>query len=275
MAISAGMVKELRTSTGAGMMDCKKALVETDGDMEAAVDWLRKKGLSSAAKKSARVAAEGLVGAASSGTKGSLVEINAETDFVARNETFQVYVKAATDVAMDASDADSFNAAPFPGGERNMGEELTHMIATIGENMNYRRSATLSVTDGHVSSYMHNVVAAGMGRIGVLVALQSTGDKAVLEQLGKNIAMHIAAVNPQSLSVDDLDPAIVAKEKDFLSEQARASGKPEAIIEKMLVGRVQKFYKEVVLLEQSFVMDPDNSVSQVIKNSEKDAGAPI
>lgn len=276
MAISAAIVKELRETSGAGMMDCKKALVETDGDLEAAMDWLRKKGLSAAAKKSGRVAAEGLVAVAASGTSGAVVEVNAETDFVARNETFQAYAGEFAKLALaNGDDIEALKALPYPGSERNVADELTHLIAVIGENMSIRRAQKLEVSQGVVASYIHNAVADGAGKIGVLVALESAADAAVLHELGKNIAMHIAAISPQSNTVDDLDPAIVAKERDVLSEQARASGKPEAVIEKMIDGRMRKFYQEVVLQEQTYVIDGENAVKDVIAKTGKDAGAEI
>ena len=275
MAITAALVKELRESSGAGMMDCKKALSETDGDLEAAVDWLRKKGLSAAAKKSGRVAAEGLVAVAAAGTSAAVVEVNSETDFVSRNESFQAFVGEVAKIATSASDVEAMKAADYPGTGSNVADELTHQIATIGENMSIRRMERLQVSSGVVSSYVHNAVSAGMGKIGVLVALESSGDADQLNALGKQIAMHIAATNPQSLSVDDLDPAAVAKERDVLVDQARASGKPEEIIEKMVDGRMRKFYQEVVLLEQTSVIDGETQVRKVIEQAGKDMGAEI
>ena len=273
--ITAALVKELRTLSGAGMMDCKKALGEVDGDIDAAQDWLRTKGLATAAKKSGRIAAEGLVGVAVNGTTGAVVEVNSETDFVAKNSTFQAYVSEVAGIATSNGDMDSLSAAAFPGSERNVADELTHMISTIGENMNLRRVQTLSVENGVVCNYMHNATAAGIGKIGVLVALESTADAAVLEGLGKQIAMHIAATNPASLSRDDLDPALVDRERDVLTEQARESGKPEEIIGKMIEGRLRKYYEEVCLLDQTFVIDGETKVGKVIENAAKDAGAPI
>jgi len=274
--ITAGLVKELRDKSGAGMMDCKKALQETGGDIEEAQDWLRKKGLATAAKKSGRTASEGLVGLLAEGGKGVAVEINSETDFVARNETFQEFVRNVTSVAMTVDgDLDKLKAAAYPGTGRTVEEELTHMIATIGENMNMRRSAGLSVGNGVVAGYIHNKMAEGLGKIGVLVALESDGEKSALDALGKQIAMHVAAARPQWLSVDEVDASALDRERSVLSEQARASGKPEEIIAKMVEGRLRKFYEEVVLLEQSFVMDPDRKIAKVVEGAAKDVGAPV
>ena len=234
MAVTASMVKELREKSGAGMMDCKKALKETNGDVDAAVDWLRKKGLAAAAKKSGRVAAEGLIGAVTEGVRGALVEVNSETDFVARNEDFQGFVSALARLTLESDGkVDALMAMDFPGSGRKVDEELMHNIATIGENMTVRRAATQSVVAGTVVSYVHNATAAGLGKIGVLVALESTGDADQLTALGKQIAMHIAATAPASVSVDELDPALVERERAVLSDQARASGKPEEIIAKI------------------------------------------
>ena len=274
--ITAALVKELREKTGAGMMDCKKALGETQGDLEGAVDWLRKKGLSAAAKKAGRVAAEGLVGAAAEGGAGALVEVNAETDFVARNETFQDYVRQVAKLALGhTGDVEKLKAIDLPGAGRNVADQLTHMISTIGENMSLRRAVRLTVDPGVVVFYMHNALSAGLGKIGVLVALESAGDKEKLGQLGRQIAMHVAAANPQSATVDSLDPASIERERDVLAEQARASGKPEAIIAKMVEGRLRKFYEEVVLTEQVFVVDGETRVAKVIENAAQDVGAPI
>jgi elongation factor Ts len=276
MTISAQQVKALREKTGVGMMDCKKALAETDGDMEAAVDWLRKKGLSKAAKKADRVAAEGLVGAASAGNRAALVEVNSETDFVARNEMFQNLVSAIAKEAMEAGgDVDALKARQYPGTGRTVSEEITEAIATIGENMNLRRAALLEVGEGVVATYLHNQVAPGLGKLGVLVALASTGDAAKLEDLGRKIAMHVAATNPLAVNTEELPAEAVERERAVYAEQARASGKPENIIEKMVEGRMRKFYEEVVLLKQSFVVDPDKTVEQAIKDAEADVGAPI
>lgn len=276
MAISASMVKDLREKTGAGMMDCKTALTETSGDVEAAIDWLRTKGLAKAAKKAGRVAAEGLVGVAPSGTKAFVVEVNSETDFVARNAEFQQLVlnvaKAAT--STDGS-VEAVKAAAFPGSDKTVEEAITAAVATIGEHMNLRRSASVSVTDGVVATYIHSAVAPGLGKIGVLVGLQSTGDKDKLLALGRQVAMHIAATNPLSVRSDELDQAVVARERAVYADQARESGKPEAIIEKMVEGRVRKFYEEVVLLSQAFVINPDLTVEKALKAAEADVGAPI
>lgn len=274
--ISAALVKELRDKTGAGMMDCKKALAEAGGEMEAAVDWLRKKGLAAAAKKSGRVAAEGLVGVAADGTVGACVEVNAETDFVARNDTFQGFVTQVTEIALKTGgDIESLKGQPFPGSGRTVAEELTHMVATIGENMNLRRAAKLTVTDGVVASYMHSALAPGLGKIGVLVALESTGDKAKLAELGRQIAMHVAAARPEALDIADVDASALERERNVLADQARASGKPEDIIQKMVEGRIRKYYEEVVLLEQVFVVDGETKIRKVVENAGKTVGAPV
>jgi elongation factor Ts len=279
--ISASLVKELRDMTGAGMMDAKKALTETDGDIEAAVDWLRKKGLSKAAKKADRVAAEGLVAVASAkqgkGMAAAAVEVNAETDFVARNEKFQTAVREIAELAIEAGEVGKLSQAKTASGA-SVTDALTSLIATIGENMSLRRMAALSVNAGVVSTYVHNAMADNMGKIGVLVALQSEGDAGKLEELGRKIAMHVAAGAPAvalASTVDDLDPAVVNKERDVFADQARASGKPDNIIEKMVEGRLRKFFEEVVLLKQPFVFDQDKSVEQAIKDAEADVGAPI
>ena len=273
--ITAALVKELREKSGAGMMDCKKALTENNGDIEAAVDWLRKKGLAAAAKKAGRVAAEGLVGVAATGNKGAMVEINAETDFVARNDQFQDFVRKTTDIAV-ASDGDAakIQSAAYPGGG-TVSEKLTNLIATIGENMSYRRSIGLSVANGVVASYVHSATAPGLGKIGVLVALESTGDKEKLAALGKQLAMHVAAANPMSLSVAELDPAAIERERGVLAEQAKTSGKPDNVIAKMVEGRLRKFYEDVVLLEQVFVVDGESRVSAVVEKAGKEIGAPV
>ena len=262
MAITAQMVKELRESTGAGMMDAKKALTETNGDMDAAVDWLRTKGLAKAAKKSGRVAAEGLVGVAVSGGKGVAVEVNSETDFVAKNEEFQSMVSTIANAALSASDLDALKVTEVDGA--TVDEKVTAAIAKIGENMTLRRM--VSVTGDSVVSYVHNAAAEGMGKIGVLVGLKGADSG-----IGKQIAMHIAATSPASLSEADLDPALVEREKTVLTEQARESGKPDAVIEKMIVGRMAKFFEEVTLLGQKFVINPDVTVAQAAK----DAGVEI
>ncbi|HSF96909.1 MAG TPA: translation elongation factor Ts [Thermohalobaculum sp.] len=272
MAITASMVKELRDKTGAGMMDAKKALTETDGDMEAAVDLLRVKGLAKADKKSSRTAAEGLVGVAVKGGTGVAVEVNSETDFVARNPQFQEMVAAIAQAALGVSgDVEAVKAAPLGG--KTVAETVTEAVATIGENMSLRRSARLEADV--VASYIHNAAAPGMGKIGVLVGLNSAGDKAAVEALGKQIAMHVAATSPASLGEADLDPALVAREKQVLTEQARESGKPEAVIEKMIVGRMNKFYQEVCLLKQAFVINPDLTVEKAVKEAEAGIGAPV
>jgi len=275
MSVTAALVKELREKSGAGMMDCKKALGETNGDMDAAIDWLRTKGLATAAKKSGRVASEGLVAIAVEGTSGAVVELNAETDFVARNTEFQDFARSLSGLALAAGDLDSLRAATYPDTGRTVEEELTQKIATIGENMTLRRMERLSVSNGAVVSYMHNATADGLGRIGVLVALESTADEAALQGLGKQLAMHIAATSPASLSVDDLDKDAVQRERDVLIEQAKASGKPQEIAEKMVEGRMKKYYQEVVLLEQTSVIDGETRISDVITKAGKDAGADI
>lgn len=279
--ITAALVKDLREKTGVGMMDAKKALVENDGDMEAALDWLRKKGLAKAAKKADRVAAEGLVAVAAAdagaGMKAAAVEVNSETDFVARNETFQAAVGEIANLALDADSVDALLGSSMSSG-KSVEDGLTNLIATIGENMSVRRTATLAVDPGVVAAYVHNAAATDMGKIGVLVALKSSGDKAVLAELGRKIAMHVAAASPAaavSVDVDGVDASIVEKEREVFADQARQQGKPDNIIEKMVEGRIQKFYKEVVLLKQAFVFDPDVTVEGALKAAEKDAGAEI
>ncbi len=274
--ITAAMVKELRETTGAGMLDCKKALVEAGADMEKAVDWLRKKGLASAAKKSGRIAAEGLVAVAIEGNKGAVVEVNSETDFVAKNDIFQDYVADAAIVALkNDGDIDKMKACNCPKCGKTFGERLTDMIAKIGENMNLRRAKVISVNNGLVCSYIHNAAKEGLGKIGVLVALESSADKAKLADLGKHIAMHIAASAPVALNIEGVPAEAVAHEKSIFAEQAAASGKPANIIEKMVEGRIRKFYEEVVLEEQAYIMDPDKKVKAVIADAAKDAGAEI
>jgi elongation factor Ts len=266
--ITAALVKELREQTGAGMMDCKRALTESGGELEAAVDWLRKKGLSAAAKKSGRVAAEGLVGVASAPQRASLVEVNAETDFVARNEQFQAFVETLARIALDVGeDIEALRASPFPETGRTVGEELTHMVATIGENMTIRRARVMSVSSGVVATYMHAALRPGLGKIGVLVAVEAESELDGLEILGRQIGMHVAATRPDALDIDAVDPAALERERAVLSEQARASGKPEAIIEKMVEGRVRKYYEEVVLLEQVWVHDGESRVRAVVKKA--------
>ncbi len=275
--VSAAMIKELRGKTGAGMMDCKKALDESEGNVEAAVDWLRTKGLVAAAKKAGRVAAEGLVAVAAEGGKGAMVEVNSETDFVARNDQFQDFARnmGSLVLASGNGDLDSLQAQPYPGSERNVGEELVHMIATIGENMSLRRAGTLSVDQGVVASYVHSTAAPGLGRIGVLVGLESSGDQGQLAALAKQVAMHVAAASPQSVSIDDLDPESVERERAVLTEQARDSGKPKDIIGKMVEGRLRKFYQDVVLTEQTWVIDGESKVGKVLEQAGKDLGAPV
>jgi len=273
--ITAATVKELRERTGAGMMDCKKALGETQGDMEAAIDWLRTKGLAAAAKKAGRQAAEGLVGVAVSGTRGAVVEVNSETDFVAKNEQFQEFVRTVAGLALvTGSDVEALKGATWPSGG-TVEEKLTSNIATIGENQSLRRAAILEVGDGVVVSYVHNAVTAGLGKIGVLVALESTGDKAALEALGKNLAMHIAAANPLALRGEDLDSDMVERERSIASEKAKESGKPDNIIEKMVEGAIAKFRKEMAFLSQLFVMDNKTKVEDVVAGEAKKVGAPI
>lgn len=274
--ITASMVKELRESTGAGMMDCKSALTETAGDMEAAVDWLRTKGLAKAAKKAGRVAAEGLVGAIAKGTTGALVEVNSETDFVARNDQFQKVVNGVAEMALAAGgDIDKLLAASFPGSAKSVQDYVTEMVGSIGEHLTVRRTAAITVSQGAVAAYVHASVAPGLGKIGVLVGLESAGDPAKLAELGKQIAMHIAATSPLSLNKDDLDPAVVERERNVLIAEARESGRPDNIIEKMVEGRIRKFYEEVVLLSQAFVINADLTVEKAVAAAEADIGAPI
>jgi len=274
--ITASLVKALREASGVGMMDCKTALKETDGDMEAAIDWLRTKGLAKAAKKASRVASEGLVGIVTDGTRGAVVEVNSETDFVARNEAFQAMVKGISTVSNTVDgDFDKLLASSFPGSDKSIKDYVVEAVATIGENMGVRRMASLSVDKGVVVSYVHNQIVPGLGRIGVLVGLESEGDEAKLIALGKQIAMHIAATSPLATRVEDLDQAVVEREKNVLAAEARESGKPENIIEKMIEGRIRKFYQEVVLLSQTFVIDGENTVEKAVQNAEGDVGAPI
>jgi len=275
MAITASMVKELRDKTGAGMMDCKTALSETDGNMEEAIDWLRAKGIAKADKKSGRTAAEGLVGSASEGTKAVVVEVNSETDFVARNEAFQGLVRDVASVALTTDGSvEAVGGAAYPGGAKSVNDTIKDTIGTIGENLTLRRSAMLSVNDGVVASYIHNQVVEGLGKLGVLVAIESTGDKAALAQFGRQVAMHIAATNPLALTAEEVDAATVEREKAIFSDSARQSGKPENIIEKMVEGRLRKFYEEVVLLKQNFVINPDLTVEKALAEAEGSFGAP-
>ena len=272
--ITAAMVKDLRDKTGAGMMDCKQALTESDGDMDAAVDWLRKKGLSKAAKKAGRVAAEGLIGLAFAAGKGVVVEVNSETDFVARNEQFQGLVKMVAQVALTAGDdVAAINAAKV--GSITVERAITDAIATIGENMSLRRAKSLSVGKGAIGSYVHNAVIDGLGKIGVLVALESAGQTDELNALGRQLAMHVAAANPQALDAASLDPAIVAREKDVLADKYRQQGKPENVIEKIVESGLKTYYKEVCFLEQSYIHDDVKSVAQALKEAEGKVGAPV
>ena len=273
--ITAATVKELRERTGAGMMDCKKALAETSGDMEAAIDWLRAKGLSAAAKKAGRTAAEGLVGVAVEGTRGAVVEVNSETDFVAKNEQFQGFVRETARLALDAGgDIDALSASAYPGGG-TVSEALTNNIATIGENQSLRRTAVLEVSEGAVVPYVHNAVVPGLGKIGVLVALESAAPVETLQTLGKQIAMHIAAANPLALDADSLDPAMIERERGIALEKAKESGKPQNIVEKMVDGSIAKFRKDNALLSQLFVIDNKTPVAEVIASAAKDAGTGI
>lgn len=274
--ITAALVKELREKSGAGMMDCKKALTENNGDIEAAVDWLRTKGLAAAAKKAGRVAAEGLVGVAIDGNNGAVAEVNAETDFVSRNDAFQQIVSNVTQLSIAAGgDLDKLNASDYPGTGRTVAEEMTQAVATIGENMNIRRAQTLSVENGVLAQYVHNALVPGLGKIAVLVAMESTGSTDGLEAVGKQIAMHVAAARPQSVSTDDLDPEAIERERQVLIDQAKESGRPDNIIEKMVEGRLRKFYEEVCLLEQTFVIDGESKVSKVLEDAGKAVGGDV
>ncbi len=274
--ITAAMVKELREATGAGMMDCKSALTEATGNMEAAVDWLRAKGLAKAAKKASRVASEGLVGVCVAGNTGAVVEVNSETDFVARNEQFQQMVAEIAALAISAGgDVEKLKGMAYPGAGKTVAEHVTAMVATIGENMNVRRTASISVGEGVVASYVHNQARPGAGKIGVLVGLESAGNVEALNAFGRQVAMHVAAANPLALTTADLDPAVVQRERAVYAEQARESGKPENIIEKMVEGRMKKFYQESVLLSQIFVIDGENSVEKAVANAAGDVGAPV
>jgi elongation factor Ts len=267
-AISAALVKDLRDKTGAGILDCKKALTETDGDIETAIDWLRKKGLAAAAKKSGRIAADGLVGVASAANRAAVVEVNAETDFVARNETFQDFVATVAGIALSTGDdLDAINAAPFGETGRTVAEQLTHLVATIGEHISLRRAKVLSVSQGVVATYVHAALKPGLGKIGVLAAIEGPGEMATLETLGRQVGMHVAASRPEALDIDAVDPAALERERAVLTEQARASGKPENIIEKMVEGRIRKYYEEVVLLEQVWVHDGESRVRAVAKKA--------
>ncbi|RUV96458.1 translation elongation factor Ts, partial [Mesorhizobium sp. M1A.F.Ca.IN.020.04.1.1] len=267
-------VKELRDLTGAGMMDCKAALNETNGDMEAAVDWLRKKGISKADKKAGRTAAEGLIGVDSGVREAAVVEVNSETDFVARNSAFQEIVANVAKVALAYGTTEAVAAAKYPGSDKSVTDTIKDAVGTIGENMGFRRSAKLTVPHGAVATYVHNAVADGLGKLGVLVAIETTGNEHAANAFGRQVAMHVAATNPVALTAEEVDPALIEREKAIFSDQARQSGKPEAIIEKMVEGRLRKFYEEVVLLKQAFVLNPDITVEKALKDAEKEIGAP-
>jgi elongation factor Ts len=275
-AITAELVKTLREKSGAGMMDCKKALTETDGDIEAAIDWLRAKGIAKADKKSGRTAAEGLIGVVSAGTKAVAVEVNSETDFVARNEAFQELVRGIANVAIGTDGTvEAVARAIYPATGKTVEDSIKDAVATIGENMQLRRSALLHVEHGVVATYIHNAAGDGIGKLGVLVALKSLGDKEVLYSLGRQVAMHIAATNPLAIRPEEVDPAVAERERNVFIEQSRASGKPDNIIEKMVEGRMRKFFEEVALLSQAFVINPDITVGQAVKDAEKLAGEKI
>ncbi len=273
--ITADLIKRLRENTGAGMMDCKKALSEMKGEFDDAVDWLRKKGLAAAQKKAGRVAAEGLVAVVVEGGRGAVVEVNSETDFVARNDKFQSFVGAIAKLAAQSKDLQDLTAKPIPGEGKTVADKLTDLVATIGENMSLRRMATLSAGTGVVASYVHGALAPGLGKIGVLVALESSGDKAKLAALGKQIAMHVAAANPQALSIEAVDAAVVERERAVLTDKAKASGRPEAVIGKMVEGGLRKFFEDVALLEQTYVIDNESKIKDVIEKAAKDVGAPV
>lgn len=274
--ISASLVKTLREKTGAGMMDCKKALGEVNGDLEQAIDWLRKKGLAAAAKKAGRTASDGLVGIYDSGCRAAVIEVNAETDFVGRNPEFQEFVKnlAALTCEKDLS-LEQLLTTTLPSAGTSVQEEITRLISVIGENLQVRRFTKLSVSKGHVATYMHNAIVPGLGKIGVLVALESEADCNALADLGKKIAMHIAAAGPQALTIDEVDPQNLEREKNILIDQARASGRPEDVIQKMVEGRLRKYYEEIVLLEQAFVMDGKTKIQEFINQASKDLGKPV
>jgi elongation factor Ts len=274
--VTAALVKELREKTGAGMMDCKRALADSDGDIEAAVDWLRKKGLAAAAKKAGRVAAEGLVGVATSDCAGAVVEVNSETDFVSRNSEFQAFVQAVCSLAIDGDGSlNGLLRTPFPGSSRTVEEQLAQLMATIGENLVLRRVQRLAVPQGTVCSYVHNSLGTGIGKIGVLVSLSSEAPAQKLTELGKPLAMHVAAANPSYLDIASVPAAALDREREVLRAQARDSGKPEAIVERMVEGRLRKFYEEVVLLEQVFVVDGDRKIAKVVEDAAKTIGSPI
>jgi elongation factor Ts len=274
--ITASLVKELRDKTGAGMMDCKRALGDTAGDVEAAVDWLRKKGLAAAAKKAGRVAAEGLIGVATGDKAGAVVEVNSETDFVARNELFQNFVRQVAQLAVAADrDVEALKSASFAGNGKTVEGELTDLIGRIGENMVLRRVARLAVGQGHVASYVHNSISPGLGKIGVLVALESTAGEDVLAPLGRQVAMHVAAANPQYLDVSSVPASALDRERAILRDQAGSTGKSADIIDKMVEGRLRKFYEDSVLLDQVFVIDGESRVGKFVEAQAKAAGAPI
>ncbi|MGF7005211.1 translation elongation factor Ts [Aminobacter sp. BE322] len=274
MSISAAQVKELRELTGAGMMDCKAALAETGGDMEAAVDWLRKKGISKADKKAGRTAAEGLIGVDAGVREAVVVEVNSETDFVARNAAFQEIVANVAKVALAYGTTEAVAAAKYPGSDKSVSDTIKDAVGTIGENMSFRRSAKLSVSEGVVATYVHNAVADNLGKLGVLVAIETAGNHDAARAFARQVAMHVAATNPLALTPDEVDAAHVEREKAIFADQARQSGKPENIIEKMVEGRMRKFYEEVVLLKQAFVLNPDLTVEAALKDAEKQIGAP-
>ena len=275
MSISAAQVKELRDITGAGMMDCKAALAETNGDVEAAIDLLRKKGIAKADKKAGRTAAEGLIGVAAEGTDAVVVEVNSETDFVARNDSFQEIVGNVAQAALGTDGSSEAVAnAPYPGSGKSVVETIKDAVGTIGENMSFRRSAKLSVSQGAVATYVHNSVEDNLGKMGVLVAVETAGNADAARAFGRQVAMHVAATNPLSLTPDEIDAAVVEREKAIYADQARASGKPDNIIEKMVEGRLRKFYEEVVLLKQAFVINPDLTVEKALQEAEKEIGAP-
>ena len=266
--IPAALVRDLRERTGAGMMDCKRALAESSGDMEAAVDWLRKKGLAAAAKRSGRIAAEGLIGITSAPGKAAMVEVNAETDFVARNDTFQAFVQqVAKSALLVGGDLEAMKAAPYPGADRSIGEQQTYLVATIGENITIRRARVLEAPNGVVASYVHQALKPGLGKIGVLVAIEGTSEIDALELLARQIGMHVAAARPEVLDIASVEPAALERERAVLAEQARASGKPDAVIEKMVDGRIRKYYEEVVLLEQVWVHDGESRVKAVLQKA--------
>ena len=280
-AISAEQVRQLREKTGAGMMDCKAALQETGGDPEAAVDWLRKKGLAAAAKRAGRQASEGLIGVQAEGRRGVMIELNSETDFVARNDEFQALVRAITERAFEEAAADGSKdpeallSATVPATGRSVRDEITQAVAKIGENITLRRVAAVEVSEGVVGSYVHAALAPGLGKIGVIVALESAGATDELMRLGRQVAMHIAAANPMALDSTGIDPAAVARERAIYADQARATGKPESILDKIVDGRMRKFYEDVVLLEQAYVVEPDVRVKEVVARTAKEIGAPI